>query len=1013
MENVEDSFCVHGEVVRLNPKRIPARNGAYHFSAVELKVDLSNDRTFIIFPEYSGLDFFEFPKLCWPGARLSAYGLRLNNRLEDGCVILCVGPKSELVLEPFRPVSVVEAVESFRCLRAIDLKYRLRSEEPFYLAKGKAIHSLFDHLVRNPSNSTKSFFDLPLSSAISAFLEILPGSSTSITYEDLKNEFKRHHKNLAYWISNNFGDDFEVDTEFDKISIRYGLKGRADAVFYSDSSKTIVELKSGKFPSDDHLLQLHAYGMIMLGTSAECEMNCCLVYSSTGLSKKVENLSFDNNRSVLHGRNRCVALRRYYAFKDNFCIPSEINSCDVNTKCYSRKNCEDFYYSRPPSSNLSNDIQREYYDTWFTLIAIDEWHQESEFARILDKSTLNERLADGSTIPVKFSNSCNVVESELGEDHGAKKARAREERNDSRSSISNLASSGNGQVDFICIDGIGDLSEGDEIIVHRGDVCATDSIRGRVNEVGQTRLSLVSKIDIRRHSRELICNHNGNEMWYVDRVPFLRGREVSRKGLLTFLRNAAPNILNAVIRDFRELIDTSRHDANPTKLASGISKNQDFERSDLLHPPTLNRIKDKSSDDETGFDRLNQNQKEAVIRSLGAPVYHLIHGPPGTGKTKVLSTLIVKLINQKKRVLLACPTNVALDNVLIALLALGFKTFLRVGGRFSYSDEFVRVNREIGNPGALVDHLSSSTTDFQKFRRCINTAKLIGATAYQCASNPLFLKQHFDIAIVDEAGQLDEPSTLAPLSLADRFVLSGDHLQLPPVVNSRLADSNKTPMGLEISLFERLFVTSATQNATSLRVQYRMNSEVQEISSKLFYDSKLVASPEICGRRFKITRKRIVKSEIWEIIDPEKSTVFVDVCGSMETGKASAEEAEVAVEIVDGLMKAGLSSREIGIITPYRAQQSLIRQKLNKLNECHDLSVDTVDRFQGGEREVIIISLARSNAVTSFLADPKRLNVSLTRARSKLILLGKASVLEEHPLFHAIVKSMNKIRMVR
>ncbi len=130
-----------------------------------------------------------------------------------------------------------------------------------------------------------------------------------------------------------------------------------------------------------------------------------------------------------------------------------------------------------------------------------------------------------------------------------------------------------------------------------------------------------------------------------------------------------------------------------------------------------------------------------------------------------------------------------------------------------------------------------------------------------------------------------------------------------------------------------------------------------------------------------------------------------------DTGKSSSEEAAVVCRIVERLLASGVPSHEVGIITPYKAQQALIRKRLlnNRRGNLQSLSVDTVDRFQGGEREVIILSLARSDAVTSFLADPKRLNVSLSRARSKLILLGRGSVLEEHPLFSSILDCVERI----
>ena len=129
-----------------------------------------------------------------------------------------------------------------------------------------------------------------------------------------------------------------------------------------------------------------------------------------------------------------------------------------------------------------------------------------------------------------------------------------------------------------------------------------------------------------------------------------------------------------------------------------------------------------------------------------------------------------------------------------------------------------------------------------------------------------------------------------------------------------------------------------------------------------------------------------------------------------DKSRARPEEADAASEIVKSLVTVGVPGEEIGVITPYRAQQALIRRRLENLGSAvSGVSVDTVDRFQGGEREVILLSLARSDGVTSFLADRKRLNVSLSRARSKLILLGSAAALEGHPLFAAALEGLDRI----
>jgi len=306
--------------------------------------------------------------------------------------------------------------------------------------------------------------------------------------------------------------------------------------------------------------------------------------------------------------------------------------------------------------------------------------------------------------------------------------------------------------------------------------------------------------------------------------------------------------------------------------------------------------------------------------------------------------------------------------------------------------------------------LACAEPDPERFPKIVAEKRLVGATAYQCASHPLFLRQRFDRAVVDEAGQMDEPSTLAPLSVCRRFVLGGDHLQLPPVVQTAAERFNvPAGSGLELSLFERLFRSSSAGSVSPLRIQYRMNREVQEIPSRVFYGGTLIAAPVAATRRLSMAADISDDRDLNRIVSPDYPVVFADVPGG-DGAKASVEEAVVAANIVRSLLSCGVPAQEIGIITPYRAQQALIRKHLAALGgNVSLLTVDTVDRFQGGEREVIILSLARSDGVTSFLADQKRLNVSLTRARSKLILLGHGAVLEQHPLFRDVLGGLERI----
>ncbi len=265
----------------------------------------------------------------------------------------------------------------------------------------------------------------------------------------------------------------------------------------------------------------------------------------------------------------------------------------------------------------------------------------------------------------------------------------------------------------------------------------------------------------------------------------------------------------------------------------------------------------------------------------------------------------------------------------------------------------------------------------------------------------------FDIAVIDEASQQMEPSTLLPLMRAPRAVLAGDHKQLPPTVIS----------GLDIlkhSLFERLMLMEGV-SSKMLRVQYRMNETIMEFPNTLMYEGLLEADKSCAHRMLEL--KGVPDSPFYQkLLDPKKPVVFADTSDidadeSLQPRSTSFEnmsEAELVVQTVESLTKCGVPGEEMGVITPYLSQVKLIRRLLEKRTlKCE---VRSVDGFQGREKEVIIISFVRSNLAKEigFVKDSRRLNVALTRAKSKLILVGDSSTLKANEPFDRLFDWLEK-----
>jgi DNA replication ATP-dependent helicase Dna2 len=402
---------------------------------------------------------------------------------------------------------------------------------------------------------------------------------------------------------------------------------------------------------------------------------------------------------------------------------------------------------------------------------------------------------------------------------------------------------------------------------------------------------------------------------------------------------------------------------------------------------------------------LNAEQREAVARSLAARDFLLVQGPPGTGKTSVVAEIVKQAVARGERVLVAAFTNQAVDNVLRRLVTEGISDTVRLGHELSVAAELrpyrllEQARRHVrGNvPGAATD----TDVEPRHVRAALRAARVVAATTatwsaerYDGVGEPL----EFDLAIVDEATQLTVPSILGALRFARRFVLVGDEKQLPPLVMSEEAAAQ----GLKRSLFAALLERWGDTASVALRRQYRMHPAICEFASQEFYNGALVTAGEAQTALLDLAELR--HGPMTAVLDPAHPMVFVDVPEELgAAGKASTLQAYAAARLVLALRHAGATPGDLGVIAPYRAQVAAIRQRLAAEGEDAIL-VDTVDRFQGGERQVILFSFGgEAPRGMQFLSDPRRLNVALTRAQRKLILLGNRRHLERDPLLRRLV----------
>lgn len=341
----------------------------------------------------------------------------------------------------------------------------------------------------------------------------------------------------------------------------------------------------------------------------------------------------------------------------------------------------------------------------------------------------------------------------------------------------------------------------------------------------------------------------------------------------------------------------------------------------------------------------NTNQALAINSAISTPDIFVIQGPAGTGKTSVVTEIINQLQRKQESVLVCTYTNMALDNIGKQLLQANIP-FMRLGRKISTSPE-------------LHDSLPNvKQEDYQLLFE--NSKGRVVLTTTSTISNNQYDVLWFDTLIIDEAAQMTEPEALKAISRAGRLIMVGDHQQLPPIILS------KTKF-LQKSLFERL--REAFPNRfLLLNEQYRMNNEILQFVNHKYYQGKLkAANNQIATQNLGVTG--LLPYQVINIKTYKKHDSY------------NWQEAVLVNVLVEYLKEHGLKNEQIGIITPYRRQVGILRTLVP------NITVDTIDRFQGSEKLVIIFSTV-TNQETKILTDPRRWNVALTRARAELIILS-------------------------
>lgn len=448
------------------------------------------------------------------------------------------------------------------------------------------------------------------------------------------------------------------------------------------------------------------------------------------------------------------------------------------------------------------------------------------------------------------------------------------------------------------------------------------------------------------------------------------------------------NILNLFLEGGDEMRRASIVDKKEPKFSSGTIK------------PDI--IKDFNSDQVNAFNKV-----------LNTKDYCLILGMPGTGKTTVIARIIQFLVQSGKSVLLAAYTHSAVDNILLKVKDSGIN-ILRVGHP-------ARVHPDIRKFVAGCANDSAKISNYSEFIRTYMNPQVVATTCLGVGDIAFNLRSNFDYCIIDEASQVSMPVSLGPLRFCTKFVLVGDHHQLPPLVQH---PSPVVKNGLSQSLF-KILSEEHPQSIVELSYQYRMCEEIMLLSNLLVYSGRLkcgsskvakqslaIPHPERINSQISTEYDSILlKNDLWlnDVLEPQNKVLFLNhdsVPGEERVVGEKVEnpkEVDLIHQIISALTLCGVQESSIGVMSLYRAQLRLLTRRLVQKPKVEIL---TADQFQGRDKECIIISLVRSNKesrVGDLLKEWRRVNVAITRSKCKLILVGSKSTLKTIPTLAAFM----------
>jgi len=949
---------------------------------------------------------------------------------EDTGMCIVDNTQNMLILHPDQLISSTVIADSFSCMRRAVLQDRVKatSDASPALVYGTLLHEIFQEaLMANRWDS--GFLGNVMDRTMSTHIENL--YTIKVSMSDAREHLWPKMKEMQYWadlfvssqpnaealVQGRNGEKVNMcvskllDVEEHVWSPMYGLKGNIDATVQVTMKETSgswtltvpLELKTGKNASSNHQAQTVLYNLL-LSDRYDIEIIYGILYymeqSKTlripAIRHELRHMIMQRNQLACYVRERSVQL------------PPMKRSKNACAKCYAQTSCFTYHKLADNGDGETSGMQdkfdnvvkhltpthKEFFLKWEDLLTKEE-KESQKHRRELWTMVSTEREKLGRC----FANVI-IEEGSASEDRDNPKInrfRYTFLKPDQAPGFSFMDSQ---------------LAVGEPIVVsdEQGHFALA---LGYVTAVRKHRITVA--VDRRLHNariRQPGFNETNNQVFASIMEVAPEGASVeATQGMIR-----EPPVRYRLDKDeFSNGMAVVRNNLVQL-MANGVFGSQEIRRLvvDLVPP----RFKDVPTQYVlTDRDSVNVDQMNAIQKVMSARDYALVLGMPGTGKTTTIAHIIRALIRQGKSVLLTSYTHTAVDNILLKLKTDGVP-ILRLGA-------IAKIQPEVQDFATLAAQPKST---FAEIRSAWHDSPIVATTCLGI-SHPIFNERTFDYCIVDEASQITLPICVGPIRMARTFVLVGDHNQLPPLVQNEEARIG----GLDISLFKLLSDTHP-ESVANLEHQYRMCEDVMTLSNTLIYNGRLkCGTEELRYRSLDVPNMNDLRrhhfdaatflarpsnpsqrsfcagpgsGSCWlrDLIDPFTRVAFVNTDGLGQAAREEAKgnrtvnptEARIVAQLVDSLVTVGVPASEIGVMTHYRSQLSLLKHHLRAVGGG-DIEMHTADRFQGRDKEVVVLSLVRSNEACSIgdlLKDWRRINVAFTRAKTKLLVVGSRTTLK-------------------